>query len=190
MPGIFGVITPFVARFLGGVRSWRRRGSLGGPCVAFGRGGSDLGRPRTTRGGPGSVFGFGGVRPVTRRTNIAASQTPAAGTVLLFTNGAPGPFCDRSATRPRRGGLPVLRRANRHHRLLLGRHDDEEASNYLLKPILTTAPPTWRTKDVGGNDTYGITRIPTTVAGHGVMSRADQTDSKRFVYPGLGRGDA
>ena len=43
---------------------------------------------------------------------------------------------------------------------------------------------------VGGNDTYGITRIPTTVAGRGVVRRADQTDSTRFVYPGSGRGDA
>ena len=128
-PGVFGVITPFVARRLRGARRRRRRGSLGGPRIAFGRGGSDLGRPRATRGGPGSVFGFGGVRPVTRRTNIAASQTPAAGTVLVFANGAPGPFCDRSAARPRRDGMSGFRRANRHRRLLLGRHDDEEASN-------------------------------------------------------------
>ena len=27
------------------------------------------------------------------------------------------------------------------------------------------APPTWRARDVGGNDTYGITRIPTMVSG-------------------------
>ena len=33
-PGIFGVITLFVARCLGGARCWRPRGSLGGPCVA------------------------------------------------------------------------------------------------------------------------------------------------------------
>ena len=129
MPGVFGVITPFVARRLRGARRRRRRGSLGGPRIAFGRGGSDLGRPRATRGGPGSVFGFGDVRPVTRRTNIAASQTPAAGTVLVFANGAPGPFCDRSAARPRRDGLSGFRLANRHRRLLLGRHDDEEAPN-------------------------------------------------------------
>ena len=43
---------------------------------------------------------------------------------------------------------------------------------------------------VGGNDTYGITRIPTTVAGRGVVRRVDQTDSTRFVYPGSGREDA
>ena len=41
---------------------------------------------------------------------------------------------------------------------------------------------------VGGNDTYGITRIPTTVEGRGVVRRADQTRSTRFVYPGSGRG--
>ena len=128
-PGVFGVIMLFVARCLRGVRRRRRRGSLGGPRIAFGRGGSDLGRPRATRGGPGSVFGFGGVRPVTRRTNIAASQTPAAGTVLVFANGAPGPFCDRSAACPCRGGMPSSRWPNCHRHLLLGRHDDEEASN-------------------------------------------------------------
>ena len=43
---------------------------------------------------------------------------------------------------------------------------------------------------VGGNDTYGITRIPTMVVGRGVVRRADQTDSTRFVYPGSGREDA
>ena len=40
-----------------------------------------------------------------------------------------------------------------------------------------------------GNDTYGITRIPTTVAGRRVVRRAYQTDSTRFVYPGSGRED-
>ncbi len=83
-PRIFSVIRPFVARCLGGARCWHRRGSLGGPCDAFGRVGA---------------------------------------------NGAPGPFCDRSAARPRRDGLSGFQLANRHRRLLLGRHDDEEASN-------------------------------------------------------------
>ena len=128
-PRIFGVITPFIARCLGGARCWRRRGSLGGPCVAFGRGGDDLGRPRSTREGLGSAFGFGDVWPVTRRTNIAASQTPAAGMVLVFASSTSGPFCDRSAARLRRDGLSGFRLANRHRRLLLGRHDDEEAPN-------------------------------------------------------------
>ena len=128
-PGIFGVITPFVARCLGGARCWRQRGSLGGPCIAFGRGSDDPGRPRSTREGLGSSFGFGDVWPVTRHTNIAASQTPATGMVLVFASSAPGPLCDRSAARPRRDGLSGFRLANRHRRLLLGCHDDEEAPN-------------------------------------------------------------
>ena len=129
LPAIFGVITPFFARCLGGACCWCRRGSLGSPRVAFGRGGDDLGSRRSTRQGLGSAFGFGDVWPVTRRTNIAASQTPAAGMVLVFASSAPGPFCDRSAARPRRDGLFGFRLANRHRRLLLGRHDDEEAPN-------------------------------------------------------------
>src|SRR3954470_23447517 len=128
-PGVFGAITPLVTRRLRGTRRRRRSGSPGGPRAASGRGSSDLRRSRATCGGPDSVFGFGGVRPVTGRTNIAASQTPAAGTVLVFANSAPGPFGDWSAARPRRDGMPGVRRANRHHRLLLGRHDDEEALN-------------------------------------------------------------
>ena len=59
------------------------------------------------------------------------------------------------------------------------------ARNYLKK----TSEPTYG-PCVGGNDTYGITRIPTTVAGRGVVRRADQTDCTRFVYPGSGREDA
>ena len=43
---------------------------------------------------------------------------------------------------------------------------------------------------VGGNDTYGITRIPSTVGGRGVVQRAGLTGSTRIVYPGLGREDA
>ena len=35
-PGIFGVTTPFVARCLRRARCWRRRGSSGGTCAAFG----------------------------------------------------------------------------------------------------------------------------------------------------------
>ena len=104
-PGIFGVNTPFVVCCLGGAHCWRRRGSLGGPCVAFGQGGDDLGRPRSTREGLGSAFGFGDVWSVTRRTNIAASQTPAAGMVLVFASSAPGPLCDRSVARPHQDEL-------------------------------------------------------------------------------------
>ena len=104
-PGIFSVITPFVVHCLGGARCWCRRGSLGGPCIAFGRGGDDLGRPRPPREGLGSAFGFGDMWPITKRTNIAASQTPAAGMVLVFASSAPGPLCNRSAARPHWDGL-------------------------------------------------------------------------------------
>ena len=43
---------------------------------------------------------------------------------------------------------------------------------------------------VGGNDTYGITRIPTTVAGRGVVRRAGLVINTKIVYPGSGREDA
>lgn len=41
-----------------------------------------------------------------------------------------------------------------------------------------------------GNDTYGITRIPTAVVGCGVERREGLTESMQFVYPGSGREDA
>ena len=42
---------------------------------------------------------------------------------------------------------------------------------------------------VGGNDTYGINGIPTTVGGRGVVRRAGLRASTKVVYPGSGRGD-
>ena len=56
--------------------------------------------------------------------------------------------------------------------------------------ISTTAPPTWRAKDVGKNDTYGITGIPSTMGGREAVRRAGLTGSTRIVYPGSGREDA
>ena len=52
------------------------------------------------------------------------------------------------------------------------------------------APPTWRAKDVSGNDTYGVTGIPSTVGEREVVERAGLTGSTRIVYPGSGREDA
>ena len=43
---------------------------------------------------------------------------------------------------------------------------------------------------VGENDTYGITGIPSTVGGRGVVRRAGLGASTRIVYPGSGREDA
>ena len=45
-------------------------------------------------------------------------------------------------------------------------------------------------KSVGGNDTYGITGIPSTVDGRGVVRRARLGASTQIVYPGSGREDA
>ena len=65
-----------------------------------------------------------------------------------------------------------------------------------MKPLLqqdqisTTVPPTWRAKDVGGNDTNGITGIPSTVGGRGVVQRAGLGASTKVVYPGSGHEDA
>ena len=41
-----------------------------------------------------------------------------------------------------------------------------------------------------GNDTYGITRIPTVAAGGEIVRRAGLVTSTRIVYPGSGREDA
>ena len=43
---------------------------------------------------------------------------------------------------------------------------------------------------VGGNDTYGITGIPSMVGGRGVVQRAGPEASTRIVYPGSGHEDA
>ena len=43
---------------------------------------------------------------------------------------------------------------------------------------------------VGGKDTYGITGIPSTVGGRGVVQRVGLAVSTKIVYPGLVRKDA
>ena len=43
---------------------------------------------------------------------------------------------------------------------------------------------------VGGNDTYGITGIPSTVGECEVVQRAGLAVSTKIVYPGSGREDA
>ena len=48
----------------------------------------------------------------------------------------------------------------------------------------------WLTHFVGENDIYGITGIPSTVGGRGVVRRAGLGASTRIVYPGSGREDA
>ena len=47
-----------------------------------------------------------------------------------------------------------------------------------------------KNEDVGENDIYGITGIPSTVGRRGVVKRAGPGASTRIVYPGSGREDA
>ena len=46
------------------------------------------------------------------------------------------------------------------------------------------------TVGVGGNDTYGIAGIPSTVGGRGVVRREGLGASTQIVYPGSGHEDA
>ena len=46
------------------------------------------------------------------------------------------------------------------------------------------------TVPVGGNDTYGITGIPSMVGGRGIVQRVGLIGSTQIVYPGSDRGDA
>ena len=66
----------------------------------------------------------------------------------------------------------------------------------LMKPLLrsdqifTTAPLPGVPKMSGEIDTYGITGIPSTVGGRGVVQRAGLTGGTQIVYPVSGREDA
>ena len=63
----------------------------------------------------------------------------------------------------------------------------------LLHPdqIFTTVHPLPGALEMSvGNDTYGVTRIPSTVGGRGVVRRAGLTVSTQIVYPGSGHGYA
>ena len=83
------------------------------------------------------------------------------------------------------------RRTNRRGRLLLRSHGDEEQLGQLLDQILTiTHPLPGVPKMSVGNDTYGITGIPSTVAGHRIVRRAGLVDGTKGIYPGSGRKGA
>ena len=108
----------------------------------------------------------------------------------MFAGRATGSLYDWPATGPHRYWQSGPRRTDRRGRLLLRSHVDEEQLGQLLDRIHTIAPPTWRAKDVVGNDTYGITRIPTTVVGRGVVRRAGLVIGTQMVYPDLCHEDA
>ena len=57
------------------------------------------------------------------------------------------------------------------------------------KGVQSRAPTSVHRQDVGENNTYGITRIPTVVSGRGVVERAGLRASTQVVYPGSGRED-
>ena len=67
----------------------------------------------------------------------------------MFAGRAMGPLRDRPAVGPHRY-QPGSGRTNHRGRLLLRIHGNEEQLGQLLDQILTIAPPTWCTKDVGG----------------------------------------
>ena len=62
----------------------------------------------------------------------------------------------------------------------------------LLRPdrISATAHPLPGAPEMSvGNNTYGVTGIPSTVGRRGVVQRAGLAVSTQIVYPGSGRGD-
>ena len=67
-------------------------------------------------------------------------------------------------------------------------HEDERASGRSPEPILTTAHPLPGAPKM--SDIYGVTGIPSTVGGRGVVERAGLIGSTQIVYPGLGHEDA
>ena len=107
----------------------------------------------------------------------------------MFTGCATGSLRDWPAADPRRY-QPSPGQTDRHGRLLLWSHGDEEQLGQLPDQILTIAPPTWRPKMLVGNDTYGITGIPSTVAGRGGRKVSGTSRRHKGIYPGSGRKDA
>ena len=109
----------------------------------------------------------------------------------MFAGRATGSLRDCPATGPHRYWQPGPVRTDRRGRLLLRSHGDEEQLGQLLDLILTIARPLPGAPKMSvGNDTYGITGIPTTVAGRWIVRRAGLVDNTKGIYPGSGRKDA
>ena len=84
----------------------------------------------------------------------------------MFAGRATGPLRDWPATGLHRYWQSGTGRTDLRGRPLLSSHGDEEQLGQLLDHILTIAPPLPGAPKMSvGNDTYGITRIPTMVAG-------------------------
>ena len=82
----------------------------------------------------------------------------------------------------------------KHPCLIIKQHGPSKSYRYVEDVSLTarsglqnSSAPTWRAKDVGENDTYETTWIPSTVwQGRGVEQRADLMINTTYFYPGSG----
>ena len=126
VPRVTNVVTLLGAHTMGRARSGRRCGRLGGRCAARRWHNDTPGGPRAACGGPSSVFRSGDVWPVVWCMNDATRQALTTRAMLVLVDRSPGPVRDRSTARPHRHGPFGSQRADRHGRLLLRSHGDEE----------------------------------------------------------------
>ena len=108
----------------------------------------------------------------------------------MFAGRATSSLHDWPATGPHQYWQPGPGRTDHRGRLLLRSHGDEEQLGQLLDQILNCVPLPGAPKMLVGNDTYGITGIPTTVLWRWIVRRAGLVDSTKGIYPGSGRKDA
>ena len=117
--------------------------------------------PTPPAGGPDSVSGARDWWLVARCTNDATRRAGTAMVMRMFTGRAMGPLRDWPATDPHRYCQSSPGRTDRRDPLSLGGHGDDGVDVLTFKPDFhNSAPPTWHTRDVGGNDTYGIAGTP------------------------------
>ena len=127
----------------------RRCWCLGGRRAAVWWHDDAPGGSRAACGGGHSVSGARDAWLIAWRMNDAPPQAWTARMMWMFAGRATGSLRDWPATGPCRY-QPDSGRTDHRGRLLLRSHGDEEQLGQLLDQILTIAPPTWRTNDVGG----------------------------------------
>ena len=147
VPGSSGVAVSLIVRSLGRPRRGRHLGCHRG-C-------------RAARGQHGPAPGPSGVWLVVLDPNDAARLAPIARLSWVLAGRASSAIPGHPVTRPCWCGRSGSGRPDRYDPLLLGGHGDDEVDALTSKPDFhSTAPLAWRAKDVGGNDTYGITGNP------------------------------
>ena len=105
----------------------------------------------------------------------------------MFAGRATGSLRDWPTTGPHRYWQSGPKRTDHRSRLLLRSHGDEEQLGQLLDQILTiTRPLPGAPKMLVGNDTYGITGIPTTVAGRGDPEKSGTSRQHKGDLPRFG----